>query len=239
MNKSSPIIKLKDVWKVYKMGEVEVKALRGVNLEIEKGEFLAIAGSSGSGKSTMMNLVGCLDLPTMGEIYLDGENIAGFHESRLAQTRGRKIGFVFQQFNLIQTMNALENVMLPLAFQDADDSAAKKKATELLDQVGLGDRANHRPSQPSGGEMQRIAIARALAVDPEIILADEPTGNLDSKTGEFIIDFLNRIHKDDGKTIIMVTHDMHLTKHANRVVYLKDGKVERIKINHNRRGVAK
>jgi len=239
MKKSKPIIKLKDVWKVYKMGEVEVKALRGVNLEIEKGEFLAISGASGSGKSTMMNLVGCLDLPTKGEIYLDGENIAGFHESRLAQTRGRKIGFVFQQFNLIPTMNALENVMLPLAFQDADDSAAKKKATELLDQVGLADRANHRPSQLSGGQMQRVSIARALAVDPEIILADEPTGNLDSKTGDFIIDFLNRIHKNDGKTIIMVTHDLHLTKHANRVVYLKDGQVERIEINHNRRGVAK
>ena len=233
------IIKLQDVWKVYKMGEVEVKALMGVNLEIEKGEFLAIAGASGSGKSTMMNLVGCLDLPTKGEIYLDGENIAGFHESKLAQTRGRKIGFVFQQFNLIPTLNALENVMLPLAFQNADDSTAKKKATELLKQVGLGDRANHRPSQLSGGEMQRVAIARALAVDPEIILADEPTGNLDSKMGDFIIDFLNKIHRDDSKTIIMVTHDLHLTKHANRVVYLKDGRVERIEINHNRRGVAK
>ena len=242
---NNPIIRLRDVWKVYRMGQVEVPALRGVNLEIGKGEFLAIAGASGSGKSTMMNIVGCLDLPSKGEVYLDGDNIAGFRESRLAQTRGRKIGFVFQQFNLIPTLDALENVMLPLAFQDTDDGEAKKKATELLNQVGLGDRMHHRPSQLSGGQMQRVAIARALAVDPEIILADEPTGNLDSKTGAFIIDFLNRIHKDDGKTIIMVTHDLHLTKHADRIVYLKDGQVERIEKmksmedNHNRRGVAK
>jgi len=232
------IIKLENVWKVYRMGEVEVPALRGVNLEIGKGEFLAIAGASGSGKSTMMNIVGCLDLPTKGEVYLDGDNIAGFRESRLAQTRGRKIGFVFQQFNLIPTLNALENVTLPLAFQDADDSAANKKATGLLNQVGLGKRVHHLPSQLSGGEMQRVAIARALAVDPEIILADEPTGNLDSKTGEFIIDFLRKIHREDGKTIIMVTHDIHLTKHADRVVYLKDGRVERIEHNHKRKGVA-
>jgi len=222
------IIKLKNVWKKYRMGEAEVAALRGINLEIEKGEFLAIAGPSGSGKSTMMNLVGCLDLPTKGEIYLDGDNIAGFRESRLAQTRGQKIGFVFQQFNLIPTLNALENVMLPLEFQDAEDSKARKKAMELLRLVDLADRANHLPSQLSGGQMQRVAIARALAVDPEIILADEPTGNLDSKTGQFIIDFLTKIHSNDSKTIIMVTHDMNLTKHANRVVYLKDGQVERI-----------
>ena len=234
-----PIIRLKDVWKVYNMGEVQVNALRGVSLDVRKGEFLAISGASGSGKSTMMNLVGCLDLPTRGEIYLDGENIAGFRESRLAQTRGRKIGFVFQQFNLIPTLNALENVMLPLAFQDMDDSEAKRKASELLRQVGLGDRTGHRPSQLSGGQMQRVAIARALAVDPEIILADEPTGNLDSRTGDFIIDFLNRIHREEGKTIIMVTHDLHLTKHAERIVYLRDGQVESIGINEKGRGVAK
>jgi putative ABC transport system ATP-binding protein len=222
------IIRLEDVWKVYQMGEVEVPALRGVDLEIRRGEFLAIAGASGSGKSTMMNLVGCLDIPTKGRIYLDGENIGGLGESRLAQTRGEKIGFVFQQFNLIPTINALENVMLPLAFQDVDDSKAEKKAAQLLNMVGLGDRVNHLPSQLSGGQMQRVAIARALAVDPEIILADEPTGNLDSTTGRFIMDFLGKLHKDEDKTIIMVTHDLHLAKFAARVVHLKDGRIERI-----------
>ena len=163
---SSAIIKLKDVWKVYHMGEVEVPALRGVDLEIKKGEFVAITGASGSGKSTMMNLVGCLDLPSRGELSLSGQDIAGFGESELAQTRGQKIGFVFQQFNLIPTLTALGNVMLPLEFQDVDTATAKKKASELLTLVGLGDRMQHLPSQLSGGQMQRVAIARALAVDP-------------------------------------------------------------------------
>jgi putative ABC transport system ATP-binding protein len=232
------IIKLEDVWKVYQMGEVEVPALRGVDLDVRKGEFLAISGTSGSGKSTMMNLVGCLDVPTKGRIFLDNENIASLGESRLAHTRGRKIGFIFQQFNLIPTLNALENVMLPLAFQDADDSVAKRKAFKLLEMVGLADRIHHLPSQLSGGQMQRVAIARALAVGPEIILADEPTGNLDSKTGKFIIDFLSRIHKEESKTIIMVTHDLHLVRHADRVVHLRDGRIEKIVINHKKGGVA-
>ncbi len=222
------IIQLKDVWKIYRMGEVEVPALRGVELDVSRGEFLAISGASGSGKSTMMNLVGCLDVPTRGSIYLDGRDISKLSESQLASTRGRKIGFIFQQFNLIPTLSALENVMLPLAFQDEDDPVARKKSTELLKMVGLGDRINHLPSQLSGGQMQRVAIARSLAVDPEIILADEPTGNLDSKTGGFIIDFLRKVHRDDDKTIIMVTHDLHLVKFADRVVYLKDGQIERI-----------
>lgn len=229
------VIKLKDVWKIYQMGEVQVPALKGIDLEIEKGEFLAITGPSGSGKSTMMSLVGCLDLPSKGQIFLDGDNIAEFSESRLAQTRGQKIGFVFQQFNLIPTLSAVENVMLPLEFQNADTSIAKKRALELLNLVGLGDRVNHLPSQLSGGQMQRVAIARALSVDPEIILADEPTGNLDSKTGAFIIDFLSKIHNREGKTIIMVTHDIDLVKHAQRIVCLKDGQVERIKHDHEKR----
>lgn len=231
------IIKLENVWKVYQMGEVEVPALRGVDLEVRKGEFLAIAGASGSGKSTMMNLVGCLDVPTKGKIHLDGEDIAAMSESRLSQTRGQKIGFIFQQFNLIPTLNALENVMLPLAFQDKDDSDANKRGTGLLKMVGLEDRMHHLPSQLSGGQMQRVAIARSLAVDPEIILADEPTGNLDSKTGGFIMDFLKKMHADDSKTIIMVTHDIHLVKSAGRVVYLKDGEIERIE--KQKRGEAK
>ncbi len=225
------IIRLKDVWKIYQMGEVEVHALRGIDLVIKKGEFLAIAGPSGSGKSTMMNLVGCLDLPTKGHIFLDGEDIARMSESRLATIRGKKIGFVFQQFNLIPTMTALENVMLPLDFQDADGYAAQSRAAELLELVGLGDRMHHLPSQLSGGQMQRVAIARSLAVDPEIILADEPTGNLDSKTGQFIMDLLSKIHRKEGKTIIIVTHDLNLVKYARQIVHLKDGKVDKIERN--------
>lgn len=224
------IIRLKDVWKIYQMGEVEVPALRGIDLAIKKGEFLAIAGPSGSGKSTMMNLVGCLDLPTKGHIFLDGEDIARMSESTLATVRGKKIGFVFQQFNLIQTMTALENVMLPLDFQDVDANAAQSRAAELLELVGLGDRMHHLPSQLSGGQMQRVAIARSLAVDPEIILADEPTGNLDSKTGQFIMDLLSRIHREEGKTVIIVTHDLTLVTYARKIVHLKDGQVDRIDV---------
>lgn len=233
------IIELQDVWRIYKMGEVEVPALRGIDLEINKGEFVAIVGPSGSGKSTMMNLVGCLDLPTKGRILLDNQDIASFRESKLAQIRGQKIGFVFQQFNLIPTLTALENVMLPLAFQNVDDSLAEKKALELLNMVGLGNRVRHLPTQLSGGEMQRVSIARALAVDPEVILADEPTGNLDSKTGKFIMDFLGKIHKDDEKTIIMVTHDVNLATFAEKIVHIKDGKVEKIGFRHKKVWVEK
>jgi putative ABC transport system ATP-binding protein len=231
------IINLKDVWKIYQMGEVEVPALRGIDLEVRKGEFLTIAGASGSGKSTMMNVVGCLDIPTKGEIFLGSQNIANLSESELAHTRGKKIGFIFQQFNLIPTLNALENVMLPPAFQDEDESVSRERALRLLKMVGLSDRLKHLPSQLSGGQMQRVAIARALAVNPEIILADEPTGNLDSRTGRFIIDFLHQVHEDDDKTIIMVTHDIHLTRFADRVVHLKDGKIERVECK--KRGAAK
>jgi putative ABC transport system ATP-binding protein len=233
-----PVISLRDVWKVYQMGEVQVHALRGIDLSVERGEFLAIAGPSGSGKSTLMNLVGCLDLPSRGDVFLDGSNIAGFRESMLAQARGRKIGFVFQQFNLIPTLTALENVMLPLEFQGIDSSKAGKRAGKLLELVGLGDRMDHLPSQLSGGQMQRVAIARALSANPEIILADEPTGNLDSRTGGFIMGFLGDIHRKEDKTVIMVTHDLDLVRYADRVVYLKDGMVERIGHNH-RRGVAR
>jgi len=230
------LISLKDVWKIYKMGEVDVPALKGINIEINKGEFVAITGSSGSGKSTIMNLVGCLDLPTSGEIYLDGENILQFRESRLAQIRGQKIGFVFQQFNLIPTLTAHENVMLPLEFQDADDTTASNKAVELLQLVGLGDRLHHKPQQLSGGQMQRVAIARALAVNPEIILADEPTGNLDTKTGQFIMEFLRKLHDDNNKTVIIVTHDLNLVKYADKIIFLRDGVVEK---TENKRGARK
>ncbi len=225
---SKTIIELRKVSKKYTIGESEVFALDDVSLEIKKGEFVAITGASGSGKSTMMNLVGCLDLPSKGHLLLEGHDVDRFDESALAQTRGKKIGFVFQQFNLIPTLRALENVMLPLEFQDEDSSNARKKAENLLKLVGLGDRMEHLPTQLSGGQMQRVAIARALAVDPEIILADEPTGNLDSKTGHFIMNFFSEIHKKHGKTIIVVTHDRNIAEFAEKIVHLKDGKIQKI-----------
>ena len=221
----APIIMLKDVWKTYKMGEVEVNALRGVSLEINQGEFVAITGASGSGKSTMTNLVGCLDLPTKGTIYLEGKDISILDESDLSQIRGQKIGFIFQQFNLIPTLSALENVMLPLEFQDVPDDLARKKANEILNLVGLGDRIDHLPSQLSGGQQQRVAIARSLANNPDVILGDEPTGNLDSSTGLGVVDLLQRLWKKEGKTVIMVTHDLKLAGYAKRIIQLKDGQI--------------
>jgi putative ABC transport system ATP-binding protein len=228
--KDVELLHLENVWKIYKMGEVDVPALRGITINVQKGDFIAITGPSGSGKSTIMNMVGCLDLPTKGDIFLDGENILQFSESKLAQIRGQKIGFVFQQFNLIPTLSAMENVMLPLEFQDTDTALAAEKSTELLGKVGLGDRIHHKPQQLSGGQMQRVAIARALAVDPEIILADEPTGNLDTTSGKYIMDFFKRLHDEQGKTIIIVTHDLNLVKYADKIVYLKDGLVEKTEI---------
>ncbi len=220
-----PIITLKDVWKTYSMGEVEVNALQGVSLEIHEGDFVAITGSSGSGKSTMMNLVGCLDLPTKGSIHLDSKDISKLPESELAQIRGKKIGFIFQQFNLIPNLSALENVMLPLEFQDISAEEARKRAAELLSIVGLGDRIYHLPSELSGGQQQRVAIARALSNNPDVVLADEPTGNLDSKSGSDVISLLAGLWKNEGKTIIMVTHDMAIAGRAKRKIHLKDGKI--------------
>ncbi|MEM3374476.1 MAG: ABC transporter ATP-binding protein [Candidatus Woesearchaeota archaeon] len=219
------IIKLENVWKTYKMGDVEVHALRGISLEVLEGEFLAIQGPSGSGKSTAMNLIGCLDLPSKGNIYLSGKDISKLRESDLAQIRGKKIGFIFQQFNLINTLTALENVMLPLIFQGIPYNERKKIATSLLEMVELKERMHHKPKELSGGQQQRVAIARALAVDPEVILADEPTGNLDSKTGSNVLDFLKKLNKEKKKTIVMVTHDDELAKKAQRIIYLKDGQI--------------
>jgi putative ABC transport system ATP-binding protein len=220
-----PIIQLVDVWKVYKMGEVEVPALRGLTLEIYPCEFVAIMGPSGSGKSTSMNMVGCLDVPSKGHIFLDGKDIAELEESSLAQIRGRKIGFVFQQFNLIPNLSALENVMMPMMFQDIPTYEREVRAKRLLDLVGLGKRVGHRPTELSGGEQQRVAIARALANDPPVLLADEPTGNLDSKRGEEIMNLLRTLHETEKKTIIMVTHDGKLSKYADRIINIRDGKV--------------
>jgi putative ABC transport system ATP-binding protein len=219
------IIKLTDVWKTYKMGDVEVNALRGLSLEVKEGEFLAIQGPSGSGKSTAMNLIGCLDIPSRGTIFLENHDISKLEESDLAQIRGKKIGFIFQQFNLINTLSAMENVMLPLIFQGTESREREKRAVELLTKVGLADRMDHKPKELSGGQQQRVAIARALAVNPEVILADEPTGNLDSKTGSTVLDFLRDLNEKEGKTIVMVTHDDNLAKQARRIEYLKDGQI--------------
>lgn len=222
------IIELKNVAKYYEMGEAVVKALDGINIQIEEGDFVAIMGPSGSGKSTSMNLIGSLDYATKGEIFLGEENIENLNESELAQLRGKKIGFIFQQFNLISNLTAKENVMLPMLFQGEEFEDREKKAEELLGLVELGDRMEHYPNQLSGGQQQRVAIARALANDPEVILADEPTGNLDTKTGEKVMNFLEQLHKM-GKTIIMVTHDPELAKeHAQTIYFVKDGKAEYI-----------
>jgi len=224
--KEEHVIELRNVWKIYKMGDVEVKALQDLNLEVRRGEFLSIMGPSGSGKSTCVNMVGCLDIPTKGAIYLDGHNIAHMTESQLAQIRGRKIGFIFQQFNLIPTLTALENVTLPMMFQNHQTREEREeKARKLLEKVQLADRMDHKPSELSGGQQQRVAIARALANDPEVILADEPTGNLDSRTGKIVMDFLASLHVNEHKTIIMVTHDQSVAQHADRIEYLKDGTV--------------
>ncbi|MFP4112599.1 MAG: ABC transporter ATP-binding protein [Candidatus Woesearchaeota archaeon] len=223
--KSQPVIELKDVWKTYKMGEVEVHALKGLNLKVEKGEFVAIQGPSGSGKSTAMNLVGCLDLPTKGKVFLEHRDISQLRESDLAQIRGQKIGFIFQKFNLISTLTAAENVMLPMMFQNISAKKRFERAKELLSMVELGDRINHKPNEMSGGQQQRVAIARALALDPEVILADEPTGNLDSKMGGNVMNFLEKLHHEQNKTIVLVTHDDDLAKRAERVEFLKDGEI--------------
>ena len=217
------IIQLKKVWKTYKMGENDVHALRGIDFGVQLGEFVAIQGPSGSGKSTAMNLIGCLDVPTNGHILLDGHDISKLSESNLAQIRGRKIGFIFQKFNLIETLTALENVMLPMTFQGISEAERVKRATALLTRFGLGDRMDHRPNQLSGGQQQRVAIARALAVDPPVILADEPTGNLDSKTGKEVMLFLRELNEHEGKTIVLVTHDDILARAADRIAFLKDG----------------
>ncbi len=219
------IIKLENVWKIYNMGDVEVNALQGLNLDVKEGEFLAIMGPSGSGKSTAVNMIGCLDVPTKGKIVLDQHDISKLSESELAQIRGRKIGFIFQQFNLIPTLTALENVMLPMIFQGVDEKERIEKATKLLEMVELGDRINHRPTELSGGQQQRVAIARALANNPEVIIADEPTGNLDSKTGAIVLEFLKKFHKKESRTIVMVTHDANLVKIAERIEFLKDGRI--------------
>ena len=226
--KNSNLIELRNVFKYYYMGENVVNAVDGLSFYVKEGKFVAIMGPSGSGKSTAMNLIGSLDVPTKGYIFLDGEDISTFSESDLAQLRGHKIGFIFQSFNLIPNLTAKENVMLPMTFQGWDIEDRREKAEELLEMVELGDRMEHYPNELSGGQKQRVAIARSLANGPEVILADEPTGNLDTKTGKIVMDFLDNMHKQ-GKTIIMITHDPQLAQdHAQIVYWLRDGKLEKV-----------
>lgn len=220
-----PIIELRDVWKTYRIEDNEVNALRGVSLSINEDEFVSIQGPSGSGKSTLMHLIGCLDLPTKGQVFLDGHDISKLSESALATIRGKRIGFVFQAFNLIPTLTARENVMLPMIFNNVPRWKREKVAKELLEDMGLKERIDHKPNQMSGGEQQRVAIARALSNDPEVILADEPTGNLDSNTGKHIMDLIMHLSKVHKKTIIMVTHDPYIASFAKKKIVIVDGQV--------------
>jgi putative ABC transport system ATP-binding protein len=220
-----PVVELKQVSKIYKMDEVEVKALDGIDMKVEKGDFVAIIGPSGSGKSTLLHMIGLLDRPTDGKVFLDGIDISKLNDNELARLRGNKIGFVFQFFNLYPILTALENIELPMIISEKNKTERRKRALELLKIVGLEKRAEHLPSQLSGGERQRVAIARALANNPSLILADEPTGNLDSKAGKEIIELLDKLQEKEGKTIIMVTHDVNIAKYAERLIYLKDGKI--------------
>jgi putative ABC transport system ATP-binding protein len=222
----TPVIAAKDLTKVYKMGEVEVHALRGVSLQIERGEVVAIMGPSGSGKSTLMNMLGCLDRPSSGEYVLDGETVSTLNDDQLATIRNRKVGFVFQTFNLLARTTALGNVELPLRYAGIT-SGRKEQARAALEAVDLADRVKHRPTELSGGEQQRVAIARALVNNPAIIMADEPTGNLDSKSGHEIMNLLLNLNRERGTTLIIVTHDATIAKQTQRVISLMDGLLEK------------
>jgi putative ABC transport system ATP-binding protein len=214
-----------DVWKVYRLGDVEVQALRGVSLDIRRGEFVAVMGASGSGKSTLMNIIGCLDQPTRGRYWLDGRDISRADQNELADIRNRTIGFVFQNFNLIPRTSALENAQLPLFYRGLPLREQRARAADALHKVGLGGRESHYPSQLSGGQQQRVAIARALVATPSLLLADEPTGNLDTESSREIMEVLSRLNRDDGLTVILVTHELDIAVYASRLIVVKDGQV--------------
>jgi len=219
--------------KVYQMGDNEVRALDGASFTIDKGEMIAIMGPSGSGKSTLMSIIGCLDVPSSGSYSLDGEAVESLNETKLADVRGRKIGFVFQQFNLLARTSALENVMLPLTYAGYSGREREDRARKALERVGLGDRTHHAPNELSGGQQQRVAIARAIVNEPNILLADEPTGALDSKTGVEIMDLFQRLHKENGQTVILVTHDAYVARHTERIIKISDGKIVSDEVNAN------
>jgi len=224
MKKKNVVLSLKNVYKIYKMDGVSVNALDGISLSIQSGEFVSVIGPSGSGKSTLMHIIGCLDVPTSGKVALEYNEVSKLTEKELAQIRNKKIGFVFQQFNLLAKTSALENVSLPLVYNGTAELKIQEKAKKSLEMVDLGDRLEHHPNQLSGGQQQRVAIARALVTDPAIILADEPTGNLDSKSGIEIMEIFKKLHKQ-GRTIVMVTHDQNIASQAQRTIRLSDGRI--------------
>ncbi len=225
-----PLIELEDLHKEYAIGVVSVHALRAINLNMEEGEYVAIMGPSGSGKSTLLNILGCLDKPTAGRYLLGGRDVSTLDDNALSETRCRRLGFIFQSYNLIAQLSVLENIEVPLFYQGQSEGASRRKAQDLAEMVGLGDRAGHKPAELSGGERQRVAIARALANEPLVILADEPTGNLDSATGKEILGLLDELHRN-GKTMIMVTHDETIAARAGRIIHLLDGRIESDRLN--------
>ncbi len=227
------MIHVEELTKVYQMGESEVRALDGASFTIEKGEMVAIMGPSGSGKSTLMSIIGCLDVPSSGRYTLDEVSVENMDETRLADVRGRKIGFVFQQFNLLARTSALENVKLPLTYAGFSGKERDDRAMKALERVGLGKRTHHAPNELSGGQQQRVAIARAIVNEPAILLADEPTGALDSKTGVEIMDLFQSLHRDNGQTVILVTHDSYVARHTDRIIKLSDGKIVSDEVNPN------
>ncbi|MCL1827325.1 MAG: ABC transporter ATP-binding protein [Candidatus Cloacimonetes bacterium] len=218
------MIKTEGLQKVYDMGKIKITALRGIDIEIFPGEFVAVMGPSGSGKSTLMHIIGCLDSPTKGKYFIDQKEVSGINKSQLAKIRNNSIGFVFQTFNLLPHMSVLKNVELPLLYANIKAKERRRRATEILDELGLGDRLTHKPSELSGGQRQRVAIARAVVAKPTIILADEPTGNLDSQSGSDVLSIFKQLHEQKN-TIVLVTHDNHIAKTAQRVIYIKDGEV--------------
>ena len=225
MSSNNIVVDATDLTKVFTMGDVQVHALRGLSVQIKRGEVVSIMGPSGSGKSTLMNILGCLDRPSSGEYCLDGESVANLKDEQLAEIRNRKVGFVFQSFNLLPRSTALTNVELPLRYSPPNGRKRRELAKEALIEVGLGDRLDHRPNELSGGQQQRVAIARALVNDPAIVMADEPTGNLDSKSGEEIMELLMKLNRDKGTTLIIVTHDPEIAEQTERVIHIRDGVV--------------